>query len=125
MAANRPYGENYFLVNAMTAGDKRLWLTVEHESDLCLRSISIHLVSEVCYERLVSSVTINSSQHRKSHPKKSVRTMKRVKANTRHSVITAEHLSRNMNIRLEKDKHMMRATTHKGIQTELYPITRQ
>ena len=51
--------------------------------------------------------------------------MKNIKANSRHYVITAEHLACKMNIGLEKSKHMMRATTQKGILTEVYPITRR
>ena len=50
--------------------------------------------------------------------------MKKVKSNTRHSVITVEHLALKMNIGLEKSKHMMRTKTQKGIQTAVHPITR-
>ena len=51
--------------------------------------------------------------------------MKNVKSNTRHFVITEKHLARKMNIVLEKDNHMMRATAQKGIQTAVHPITRR
>ena len=51
--------------------------------------------------------------------------MKNVKSNTRHSVITAEHLARKMNILLENDKHMMRATTQKGIRIAMQSINRR
>ena len=51
--------------------------------------------------------------------------MKRVKSNTRHSVITAEHLACKMEIGLEKSKQMMITTTHKGIRTAVHPITRR
>ena len=44
ISTNRPYEDNYIRVNAITAGDKRRWVAVEHESDLCLGSISSHLV---------------------------------------------------------------------------------
>ena len=37
--------------------------------------------------------------------------MKKIKSNTRSSVITAEHLLRKMKIGLERDKQMMGATT--------------
>ena len=86
-----------------------------HESDLCLGSISSDLVPEICYERLINYVTVNSSRHGKSPPKRGFRTMKEVKANTRHSVIKAEHLASKMNIGLEKAKKMMRTTTQKVI----------
>ena len=81
-------------------GDKIQWVAVEHYSDLFLGSISSHLVPEVCYERLINSVTINSFQHSKIPPKKGGRTIKKVKANTSHSVITAEFFARSMNIGL-------------------------
>ena len=100
MTSNRPYGDNDIKVNAMIAGDKRRLVEVEHESDLCLGSISSHLVPEICYEILINSVTFNSFRHGKSPPKKVGRTTKKVKAHTRHSVITAEHLERKMDIRL-------------------------
>ena len=51
--------------------------------------------------------------------------MKRVKYHTRHSVITAQHLARKMNIGLEKAKQTMREPTQKVIQTAVHPITRQ
>ena len=51
--------------------------------------------------------------------------MKNVKAHTRQSIITAEHLSRKMNIVLEKAKHMIIPTTQKGIQNSVHPITSQ
>ena len=43
--------------------------------------------------------------------------MKRVRANNRHSVITSQHLAKQMNISLEKDNQMMRVATQKGIRT--------
>ena len=73
---------------AIMAGEKIQQVALEHESDLCLVSISRQLIPEVCYERLVNSVTVNSFQHRKIPPKKGVRTMKKVKANTVQYVIT-------------------------------------
>ena len=99
----------------MTAGEKRLRVVVEHDSDLCLGSISSHLVPEICYEMLINYVTVNSLQQGRIHSKKGGITMKKVKSNARHSVITAEHLACKMNIGLEKAKHMMIATTQKGI----------
>ena len=51
--------------------------------------------------------------------------MKKVKANTRHSVIMSEHLARKMHIRLEKAKQMTKETTHKCIQTTVHPIIGQ
>ena len=51
--------------------------------------------------------------------------MQKVKLHTRHSVITAEHLAHKMNIGLEKDQQMIRATTQKGTRTSVQTITRQ
>ena len=51
--------------------------------------------------------------------------MKKVKVNTRQSVITVEHLARNMDIGLEKAKHIMIEITQKVIKTTVHPITRQ
>ena len=48
--------------------------------------------------------------------------MKKVKAHTRHSVVTVEHLAHKMNIGLEKSNHMIISTTHKAIQTAVHPI---
>ena len=78
-------------------------------------SISSHLVPETCYERLVNDVIVNSFRHGKISLKKGGSTMKNVKANTRHSVITTENLARKINIGLENSKQMMIATTQKGI----------
>ena len=57
MATNRPYGENYIRVNSMVEGDKRIKVAVEHESNLCLVSISSHLIPDICYERLLEMAT--------------------------------------------------------------------
>ena len=125
MTTNMPYGDNDIQVNAMKTGDKRRQVAVEHESDIHLGFISSHLVPEVCYERLINSVTVNSFQHSKSTPNKEGRTTKKVKANTRHSIITAEHLARNMNIGLERSTQMMTSTTQKGLRIAVHPITRR
>ena len=106
-------------------GDKRRRVAVYHESNLCLGSISIHLVPEVCYERLVNYVTVNSYQHNKSPPKKAGSTMKKVKYNTRHSGVIAEHLVLNMNTGLGKYKQIIMSKTQKGIQNSIHPITRK
>ena len=124
-ATNRPYGETYIRVNAMIVGDKRQRVAVEHESDLCLGSISSRLLPEICYERLINSVTVKPLLHRKSPLNKGDRTTKQVKSHTRHYVITVEHLTHKMNIVLKTSKQMIRATIQKGFQTEVHPITRR
>ena len=63
MDNNRPYGDNAIRLNAMKEGYKRQQVAVKHENNLCLGSISSHLVPEICYERLINYVTINSFQH--------------------------------------------------------------
>ena len=88
----------------------------------CTGSIYSHLVPEICYERLIHSVTVKSFRHGKSPPNKGGRTMKKVKAHTRHSVVTAEHLAHKMNIGLEKANQMIISTTHRAIQTAVHPI---
>ena len=89
MSTIRPYEENDILVNAMMAGEKRLQVTVEHKSDLCLGSIYSHLVPYICYERLINSVTVNSFRHGKIPPKKGCRTINKGISHTMHSIITA------------------------------------
>ena len=84
----------------MKEDDKRRRVAVEHGSDLCLGYISSHLVPDICYEILINAITVNSLRHGKSPLKKGVRTVKKVKAHIRHSVISAEHLARNINIGL-------------------------
>ena len=59
IATNRPYGYNAIRVNAMTSGNKRQRVAVEHVSNLCLVSIYSHLLPEMCYERLINSINVN------------------------------------------------------------------
>ena len=98
---------------------------MEHEINLYLVSISIHLVSEMYYEILINSVTVNSFQHGKIPPNKGVRTMKKVKSNTKNSVITVEQFSRKMNIGLEKAKQINMAKTWKVIRNSVHPVIRE
>ena len=51
--------------------------------------------------------------------------MKKVKYNTRQSVITAEHLACKMNIEFLNSKNIMRETTQKVIIISVHPITRR
>ena len=125
MTSNRPYGDNDIKVNAMMAGDKRRLVEVEHESDLCFGSISSHLAPYICYERLIDYLTVNSLKHGKIPPKKGGSTMKKFKSNTRHSVITSEHLARKMNIGLEKTKQINMAKTWKVIRNSVHPVIRE
>ena len=81
MTSNRPYVDNDIKVNSMMAGNKIRLVEVEHERDLCLGSISSHLVPYICYERLIDYVTVNSLKHGKIPPKKGGSTMKKVKSN--------------------------------------------
>ena len=98
---------------------------MEHERDLCLVSIYSHLIPDICYDILVNYVTVNSYQHNKSPPKKAGSTMKKVKYNTRHSGVIAEHLVLNMNTGLGKYKQILISKTQKGIQNSIHPITRK
>ena len=119
MATNRPYGDNDIQVNAIPEAEKRRRVSVNHERDLCLGFIFSPLVPEICYEKLINSVTINSFQHGKSTPKKGGSTMEKSKAQNRHSVIKAEKLARKMNTGLEEANQIMRATTHNGVLTSV------
>ena len=49
----------------------------------------------------------------------------KIQSNTRHSVKTAEHFARKMNIGLEKAKQITREITQKGIHSELPHINRR
>ena len=78
------------------------------------------------YERLVSSVrvvypkkNIVESKHWK---KKMAAKANKVTTNSRHSVITPEHLWRTLNIGLDKAQQMVRVTSQKGVRTAVHPI---
>ena len=99
-----------------------------HESDLVLGSICDSLVADKAVERMISAVTVHSVRPRENGKKKATRgprTMSKVIANTRHSVITAEHIARTFNIGLNKAKETLRVTTQKGVRTAQYPLTRR
>ena len=99
-----------------------------HESDLVLGSICDSLVADRAVERMISAVNVHSVRPRKDGKEKATRgprTMSKVIANTRHSVITAEHIARTFNIGLNKAKETLRVTTKKGVRTAQYPLTRR
>ena len=102
---------------------------MEHESDLVLGSISGSFVVDTMYERLVSSVRVTypTSKRRKENngTKKSARKANKAISNSRHSIITPEHLARTLNIGLDKAKQMLKVTTQKGIRTAAHPIHRK
>ena len=102
---------------------------IEYESDLVLGSISGSFVTEMAYERLVSSVRVEYPRSKRTDKKITAhgkgRSIRKIVANTRHSVITPEHLAQNLNIRLDKAKLMLHVTTQKGIRTEVHPIHRR
>lgn len=137
MRDDRPYADSIRISEARAERDRRSFVPVESESDLCLGSISDHLVPNRLYERLVSSVHIsrvsssNANVHRRGPLKKrqvhsaGCGRIKKVLSNTRHSVITPEHLARLMGVTLDKAKQMMTVTTQKGIRVAVHPITRR
>jgi hypothetical protein len=99
--------------------DKLSLVPMEFESDLCLGSISDHLVPDRMYERLVSSVHISrlpaDTVMTKWGPVKKRTVDKQVTATSRHSVITPVYLARLMGVTIDKAKEMLRVTTQKGI----------
>ena len=98
-----------------------------HESDLVLGSICDSLVADKAVERMISAVNVHSVRPKNGKKKatRGPRTMSKVIANTRHSVITAEHIARTFNIGLNKAKETLRVTTQKGVRTAQYPLTRR
>ena len=147
MSSNRPYGDRHATINQVKLeNQRRREVQVEHESDLCLGSISRSLVPDLLYERLISSVNIEYKTERtakmstaknkklrhradisKAKSKRPVRSRRlmEVRANARHSKITPEHVAKLMNIGMDKAKQMLRVTTQKGIRTAVHPITRR
>ena len=99
--------------------EKRKQSPIEYESDLVLGSISDSFVTEMAYERVVSSVRVEYPRLKRTdkkitaHGKES--SIRKIVTNTQHSVITPEHLTRTLNIGLDKAKLMLRVTTQKGI----------
>ena len=147
MNSNRPYGDRHVTINQVKMeNERRRDLPIEHESDLCLGSISRSLVPDLLYERLISSVKVeykpsekkepaakikklrrraDISKARAKRPTRSRRRLHEVKANDRHSKITPEHLAKLMNIGIDKAKQMLKVTTQKGVRTAVHPITRR
>ena len=122
-------GEHIRISEARIERDRRSLVPVECESDLCLGSISDHLVPDRLYERLVSSVRIDKlpsdlEMGRRRGPVKKRKSSK-VTATSRHSVITPMYLARLMGITIDKAKEMLRVTTQKGIRTAVHPISRR
>ena len=50
---------------------------------------------------------------------------RKVIANTRHSVISPEHVARMMNVGLDKAKEILRVTTQNEVYTAIHPIHRR
>lgn len=130
-------GNTIRIQQAWTERERRCHVPIEYESDLCLGSISDHLVPDRLYERLVNSVHISNAAPSKHKRKPKSKTEKKVSAHsasrksimkiatTRHTVVSYESIARLMNITLDKAKEMMRVTTQKGIRTAIHPITRR
>jgi len=57
--------------------------------------------------------------------KKIARKANKALSNSRHSIITPEHLARTLNSGLDKAKQMLRVTIQKGIRTATRPIHRR
>ena len=118
MSRNRPYGDNVKAIkSASRVCEKRKRDLIEYESDLVLGWISDSFVSETMYKRLVSSVRVEYPRSKRAeakHWKKKLATKaSKVNTNSRHSVITPEHLSRTPNISLDKAKLVGRRRAYK------------
>jgi len=70
-------------------------------------------------------LSIQLPKSRKDLPKNVGISRKRVRANTRHSMITSQHLVSQMKLSLDKAKQMMKVATQKGIRSTVYPVTKR
>lgn len=126
MSCHRPYGDD--LMNEARMIQKvqrnRDRAPVDFESDLILGSISSSLVPALAYERMIASVRVNHVGSKRGRPKDNMipRKARKTITQSRHSVITPEHLARMHGIGLDKAKTMLRVTTQKGIRTAKHPI---
>ena len=102
---------------------------MEHKSDLVLGSLSGSFIGDMMYERFLSSVRvtypISKRKEENDGAKRPARKANKAISNSRHSIITPEHIVRTLNIRLDKAKQMLRVTTQKGIRTAVHPIHRK
>ena len=80
---------------------------MEHESNMVLGSISGSFVGATMYKRLVSSVRVTYPKAKRKQNKtieKKTRRASKALSNSRHSIVTPEHLARTLNIGLDKAK---------------------
>ena len=130
MSKNRPYGDNVKAIkSASRVCEKQKRDPIEYESDLILGSISDSFVDEIMYERLLSSVRVvyprNKRVETKHWKKKMAAKASKVITNSRHSVITPEHLLQTLDIGLDQAKQMLQVATQRGIRTVAHPIHRR
>ena len=131
MNSNRPYGDNAnerIVQSVVRENIKRREVPVEYESDLVLGSISGSFVANDMYERLVSTVKVSQrvkQRPQKVPPHKKRPVIRKMVANTRHSVITPEHVAKIMHMGLDKAKNLLKVTTQKGVRTAVHPIHRR
>lgn len=144
MASDRPYGDvnegGGTNIRAVTRElkavqrrnrEKHETTPVEHESDICLGSISRSLVPELLYERLIANVkVVRRPTEKREAPKKRIahratRREAKIKSEHRHSKVTAEHIARTWRISLDKAKQLLQVTEQKGVRTAVHPITRR
>ena len=129
MSRDRPYGDNCGQVQIQEARriiSKRQRQLMECKSDLVLGSISGSFVAGRVFERLMSSVRVVYPTSKRARAKsiavKRSHSVRKVRSNTRHSVITPEHIARMHQVGLDKAKEMLKATTQKGFWTAIHPI---
>ena len=113
---------------------------IRSEADVVLGTISDMFTPDIFLERMIASVKIDSkkpkeirisnvgtfnSNRERSKARKGKASISKVRANTRHSIVTPEHVARTFRIGLDKAIGTLEVTTQKGIRTANFPITRR
>ena len=95
-----------------------------HKSYLILGSINNSLVEDTALELLISAISVKEAEPRcinngkaKANMAHKKVTVSNVVANSRHSVVTPDHLAWTLNIVLDKGNQMLRVTNQRVICT--------
>lgn len=106
--------------------EREEYLGITGETDMILGSVCESLVPGRLVQNMISAVKVRDIKPKKKEKvARGRRTMNKVMANSRHSIITAEHIARTFNVGLNKANETLKATTQKGIRTANYPLTRR
>ena len=111
MDRNIPYGDKACVFKMSRKQSKSGSSEIFYKSDLILGSIDNSLVADTALEQLFSSVNVKEAApshinnvHAKSKMAHKKVTVRKVVANSRHYVVTPEHLAWTLNIGLDKAK---------------------